>query len=212
MGVTELVSPNAERITASDGSSASIEDGALTLRNAAGQMLLRYEDGHAILHAPRGDLRLEAPHGRVTLRSGADIELEAARDLRLTGGRSVALGASDAEEVGLQLDGHKAVLQAPLVALVASDLGLRADRLRAVAERIEQRSEQLVQRAGRIEVEAKQLVERAQDVYRDVGDLLQTRAGRVRTVVREVFTLRSRRNVQISDEDTAIDGRRVLLG
>ena len=68
----------------------------------------------------------------------------------------------------------------------------------------------------RYELTADRLVEKTRDAFprafRDVGDLLQIRAGRVRTLVQDVYTMCSRRTVMISRQDTSIDGKRILLG
>ena len=41
---------------------------------------------------------------------------------------------------------------------------------------------------------------------------VQIRAGRVRTLVQDVYTMFSLRRVRISRQDTSIDGKRILLG
>ena len=63
-----------------------------------------------------------------------------------------------------------------------------------------------------LEVTAGHVVERARDVVQEVSDVLTSRVGRVRAVVRDVYSLRSKRTELKSKDDTAIDGRRVLLG
>ena len=67
-------------------------------------------------------------------------------------------------------------------------------------------------RTPRWELHADRIVEGAVDVYRDVKGLAQTRAHRMRTVVRDAYRLLAGRTSIISEEDTAIDGKRVLLG
>lgn len=65
---------------------------------------------------------------------------------------------------------------------------------------------------GKLEISAGRIVERAFEVYRDVDTLLHTRAGRLRTLVRGAMDLLSGSTSIASEEDTAIDGKRVLLG
>lgn len=65
---------------------------------------------------------------------------------------------------------------------------------------------------GKLEVRAARLVERVFEAYREVDELLQTRAGRVRTLVRGALDLLSGSTNIVSEEDTSIDGKRVLLG
>jgi hypothetical protein len=65
---------------------------------------------------------------------------------------------------------------------------------------------------GKLEVTAARLVERVFEAYREVDSLLQTRAGRMRTLVRGALDLLSGSTNIVSEEDTSIDGKRVLLG
>jgi hypothetical protein len=66
--------------------------------------------------------------------------------------------------------------------------------------------------AGRIDLRADRIFERARDLYRDVEGLLQTRAERVRTLATGAYQLFAKRVNVLAEEDTAIDGKRVLLG
>jgi hypothetical protein len=81
-----------------------------------------------------------------------------------------------------------------------------------LATRIVQTASHIAQQAERVEVTAARLVERTRDVYREATDLMETRAGRARTLVSDVYSLLSRRTTMASKEDTTIDGKRVLLG
>jgi hypothetical protein len=59
---------------------------------------------------------------------------------------------------------------------------------------------------------AERVTERARDSLREITDLAEERAGRVRAVVRGVYALTSRRTVMASEDETSIDGSRILLG
>jgi hypothetical protein len=81
-----------------------------------------------------------------------------------------------------------------------------------LATRIVHTASHMAQQAERFEVTATRLVERTRDVYREAADLMETRAGRARSLVSDVYSLLSRRTTMSSKEDTNIDGKRVLLG
>ncbi len=70
----------------------------------------------------------------------------------------------------------------------------------------------LVQRVEQYELHAGRLIERARDAFRDVSGLLQSRIGRARSVVEDVYALYSRRTVMVSKHETSVDGERILLG
>ena len=59
---------------------------------------------------------------------------------------------------------------------------------------------------------AERILERANNVFRTVEGVIDTRAGRLRSLARETTQVRSGATSITSKEDTFIDGRRVLLG
>jgi len=83
--ITPLTPPTdaaAARISLPDGSWVERHGDAAEIRDPAGRLLVRYERGSATVSVPEGDLCLEAPNGSVRLRSGADVDIEAAGTLR----------------------------------------------------------------------------------------------------------------------------------
>jgi len=196
----------------SDGARVGLSDGALELRDGAGRTLLRYAAGRAELFAPSGDLSLEAPHGRVLIRSGTDVQIEAQRDLGHRVGRRLAVqvGAAEKPQLGIEAKSTR---------VITDRLELEAKASRAVvgkatvlARQIATTANTLAHNVERYELTAKRLVEKTEDAFRDVSDLLQMRIGRMRTLVKDVHALYSRRTVMVSKDDTSIDGKRILLG
>lgn len=81
------------------------------------------------------------------------------------------------------------------------------------AESVELRGDQSVLvETGRLETRARRIFEAAEDVYREAEGLSQTRAGRLRVLVEGALQLFARRTTLASEEETVVDGRRVLLG
>lgn len=89
---------------------------------------------------------------------------------------------------------------------------LRATEVVTAAELVQTTASEVVTKAGRVEVEAGRVVERAGDAYRHVKGLAELQAGRARTLVEGAHQLAAKRTSVQSDEDTIIDGKRVLLG
>lgn len=97
---------------------------------------------------------------------------------------------------------------------VPGDLELRAGgtlRLTGVVA-LELRSADVRVRADRFEVAARHAYERVIRSYRWVREAAQLSAGRVRTLVAGVSTLRARRIVEHAEEDVKIDGDQIHLG
>mgnify|MGYP001202172042 CR=1 FL=1 len=70
----------------------------------------------------------------------------------------------------------------------------------------------LCESVGRRELAAERVVERVTDLYTEVSGLVQTSAGRLRTMVAGDHDLHAQRTRITSEDDTLIDGKRVLLG
>jgi hypothetical protein len=105
------------------------------------------------------------------------------------------------------------VAQGDLTLAAAGRILLRAgSEVVTTAEVVRTTASLVVESAGRRELVAERVVERASDVYRQVSGLLQTTAGRARTLVEGDHDLCAGRTSIASDEDTSIDGKRVLLG
>ena len=190
-----------------DGTRAVVHDGGLEIRDGQGRLLVRYADGAATIEAPAGDLILAAPGGRVAIRAAEDIVLDAARDLTLAAGPP---GEGRAPQVRLSAD--RAQIEARQLRAVADRSELVSGEVELVARAIVTSAEQIVETAARVERTAHRLIERARDAFRDVSELSQSRLGRVRTIVREGYSLTSQRTTMVSKDDTSIDGKRILLG
>ncbi|MBI4702365.1 MAG: DUF3540 domain-containing protein [Deltaproteobacteria bacterium] len=195
-----------------DGAVARLEQGALELRDPQGRLLLRYRAGEAELCAPQGDFTLAAPQGRVVLRAASDIELDAPRDLRQHAGERIELRLGREQEPSVQLDRERAELRSPEVAVRAGRARVDATEATVAARTIHTVAERLAQRVQRYELSAGRLLEHSREAFYEVADLLQIRAGRMRTLVERLFELRSRRTAMVSEQETRVDGKKVLLG
>ncbi len=184
----------AQRIPLRDGAFVEVLDSAIAeVRDAGGRLLVRYVDGRAEIAAPAGDLVLSAPSGRVVLSAGTDVCVEAARDLT-------------------QKAGHRADVEAERLTVTTREAHVKTYQASVTAERILTTARALSQTVERLEVSATRLFERTRESYRETSGLVQTRAGRLRAVVEDAFSLTAKRTTIASKEETSIDGKKVLLG
>ncbi|HSN98335.1 MAG TPA: DUF3540 domain-containing protein [Candidatus Nanopelagicales bacterium] len=192
-----------------DGGSISVEDGAAAIRDAEGRLLVRFKDGAAEIFAPAGDLTLAAPAGRVRLRAGRAVELHVGD----------AGDAADARDAGqdsappqLRVDAATTSLDTPRLDIRTDAARLTAGEASLVARRVATTATEVVHAVERLEINATRLVERTRDTFREAAGLLQTKAGRARTLIDDAYALWSRRTTLASREETSIDGSKVLLG
>lgn len=176
----------AAAIAASDGARAVARDGAIELRDPTGALVATWDpaERRLVVAAADGDLHLGA-RGKVRIEAGTDLELVSGATARL-------------EASVLETTTHRASIDTGEASVRA-----KASRLDAETHTVQ---------AGRLEVAAQRLFEAAGEAYREVEGLLQQRAGRTRTLVKETFRVLAGRTDIASREDTVIDGKRVLLG
>ncbi|WP_437784293.1 DUF3540 domain-containing protein [Sorangium sp. So ce1097] len=210
-------------IQTAEGATASAEGSTIAIRDASGAVAVTYDaaTGAARVAAPAGDLTLAAPRGKVVVEAATDVELRARRDVRHRAGRRVASEAGhggeagergEAGEPGLVVERAAVRVAAAAVDVTSERASLHTTEATVLAERIATTAAQIAATAGRIEIQAERLIERARDAYRDVDGLLQTRARRARSLIREAYQLVSERTSMVSKKETSIDGERVLLG
>jgi hypothetical protein len=183
-----------------DGALATTSSGALEVTRPDGALLLRYANGALEIAASNGDLKLAAPAGRVVIEAAQDVTIRAARDLAHEAGRAI------------HLDAPAASVKTKKLEVEARSSRFVAGKVTVLARHITTTAESIATACVRHEIEATKLIERTRDAFRDVADLAQTRVGRARTIVKDVYTLLSRRSVMVSKEDTSVDGKKILIG
>ena len=119
-----------------------------------------------------------------------------------------ALVATFPEQGGVELR----VREGDLTLSAAGRIVFRAGEVETSADVVRTTATEIVTQAGRIEVEAGRIIERAGDTYCHVEGLAELQAGRARTLIADAYQLVAKKTTVTSDEDTIIDGKRVLLG
>ncbi|MCC7535177.1 MAG: DUF3540 domain-containing protein [Deltaproteobacteria bacterium] len=185
-----------------DGTGAAV----FRLLDPAGKLVLEHRpaEGRTVLFAPAGDLELRAPAGALKLGARDGVQIQSPRHVHIDAGTehasSVHLDGSTLTARAEDLDVHAGV-----ASLTATDARLAARTLATAAELVRHV-------AGVAEVSAIRVVERFRDVYREVEDLQQTRAGRVRTAVQATFHLVAGRAFLKGERDVKVRGAKIHLG
>lgn len=179
--------PAEVRLETAAGASVAVEGDRIVVRNPSGDIVVVYDSqtGSATIVAPRGDLKLESPHGRVLIAAGKDLELTSGARTRLRSDQLDLEVSSATVKVGF------ADLAAEAIRLVSPGVSLGI---------------------GRLQLDAQRVLQRARETYQEVEGAMETRAGRVRTLVKGATQVFSKSTSIVSEEDTFLDGRRVLLG
>jgi hypothetical protein len=179
-------------IEASDGSRAELigsqdDEERLVLKDRDDRVLFEYvpSTSRCVVHVPTGDLVLKTDEG--------NIELDSAESITLRGQRGV-----DVETEALRAHASRADVD-------VEETNLRAHVIQSTVHRLLQRVDVLETTAGRV-------VERARETYREVEELAQLRAGRIRQVADKTFHVFGARTLLKARKDVKIKGDTIHLG
>lgn len=142
-------------------------------------------DADGVVRLAGGDVRLEVTEGA--------LELVARDGLHVRTAQGVAITADTIETHARRADLH--VEDSRLIGRAVTTV---VQTVSVVAERVE--------------TEAGLVVERAKSAYREIEDVAQTRAGRIRAIARGALSLFGRDVSLVAEEDAKVDGNKVLLG
>lgn len=175
------------------------ESPTIELRAPDGSLVVEYRpvEGVCRIHAARVEVDAER-----------DLELRAGERVRVTAARGVVLASGESE---LTLDGNGAAVRADELRLEARSATWTGETLRLAGDIVETKARRLVQRAGELETHARRIVERARESFRDVEQLAQTKAGRLRLVAETTLHALGRRALFKAREDLRVRGERIYL-
>ena len=174
-----------QELVTPEGSSAQVRGPEIVLHAADGTVVATWDGRQLVVGPSVGDLVLRAPRGTVSIR-----------------GQNVEVSSDEVTKVA----GETFAIESRNVRWAVETMALVASKM------VEVSAPALEQTYGRVRTDAGRLVERAGSVFRDVEDVVETHAGRIRTMVRGATHWFSRATTVVSEEDTFIDGKRVLLG
>jgi Protein of unknown function (DUF3540) len=213
IGVTAAERPLS--LSSSDGARAEVGADGIDLYDRHGTLVVRYRNGAAEIEPHRGDLVLKAPAGRVRIEASDDVEIAAGKKLSLSGARGAEIkgGLADGDLASrIELDTDSAKVTSKGVEVRAGRARVTSSTADVVARLVRTSATTVETKARTIETTAEKIAHHAKDLALDVAGLLEQKAGRFRSIVRGAFSVRAKSTALRSQEDTSIDGKRVLLG
>lgn len=189
--------------------SALLDGGA-----ARAPALVRDADrNETVLRVPDGDLVIDVPNGavRVAGRRGVDVESEGALTLRSSRAAVLEAGRGKEGVARVEVQPGEVTVASRALLLAAERAELLAARLTIRAKRFETQVARMKQVVDVMETQATRIVERARDAYREVTELSQLRAGRVRWVAETTATLVSQDALLKARDRMKVKGERIHL-
>jgi hypothetical protein len=196
--------------------SQSASEEILQVHSPQGELVLEYHpaSGKTRINLNSGDLEFVARNGSIAFHSAQDIRF-GARAVNILSRHGTALGVKDARgnirsSLALLPDGLTTHTQEINVTAERGKVALKHSLFTADTFRTEIGVLKLV--ARRLETFADTVVDRIKNVYRNVEELAQLQAGRLRTLVKGACHLKARDAFLKADENFKLDGERIDLG
>lgn len=219
VGVLVALREVASPLMLRDGTSATVSEGpegeVLSVKDSTGRLVFEHHAAahRSVVHAA-GNLELRADEGGILLSARDTVRVHSEREVRLESDHAVKLGTTpqgDRPASTLTMDARGTRLATPKLEARADtaraeleDVSLTANTLRTTAKTARHAVDVLEVHAGRI-------LERADNVYREVKELAQTRAGRVRLFAETTFHLFGRRTLFKAKEDLKLKADKIHL-
>ncbi|MBL8604511.1 MAG: DUF3540 domain-containing protein [Myxococcales bacterium] len=191
--------------------------GVVRVRDRSGALVFEFDanSGRSVLYVAAGDLEIRVPEGAVKMsaRDGVSIDSEGSVDIAAQHAvKLVSRGLEGAPGSSVVLDPRGTAVATPRLDARAHTAEVSVGEARVLARSLHTAVETARQVAGVVEVQASRIVERAKNVYREVEELSQTRAGRIRVVALTTYHLLGKRTLLKAEEDMKIRGEKIHLG
>ena len=205
-----------EVLVAGESHEALFVIGVLTDCEPDGSLLFEYDAERKAtrVHMPEGDLDLVAPQGGIRIQARDGMLLDASA-VEIRGRRGVALtvgGMLEKVRTRFALSRRAAGLTADRLTMKADRAELEFDRTEIRGERAESDIKNVRVNGERFERTFDTVITNAKNAYESVEELSQQLVGRLRTIVRDAWHVRSKRTLLRSDENTQIDGKKIDIG
>jgi len=189
----------------------------LEVYSEQGRLLFSYapSGGRSRVELPEGDVEFVSRKGRIDFVAARGVRFFSREPIELMSASGVRLAAVDAARKtfsALGVGTRRLDLQGEELRVTSKTGRLEIDRASFVGRSFSSSVEILRSVAERSESVVGTAIEKARNVYRNVEELSQLRAGRVRTLVSDFYDLKSRNTRIRSDEEVRVDAKRINLG
>ncbi|MCI5209713.1 MAG: DUF3540 domain-containing protein [Candidatus Electrothrix sp. ATG2] len=180
------------------------------------ELIVEYDTAHnkTKLNSLGDNLELNVPTGNMVLNSSESITIQS-DSIQLTGRNMISMKVQDQTGhslTGLSLGNHQAKLSCPDFRVIAKNGDLFVDELRVAGKKIVANLVQATCKIGKLETRAKTLIHKARNMYQSVENLSQLKTGRLKTLIKTTYHLKSKNTVLKSEEDVKVKAKEINLG
>ncbi len=204
------------RILLEGGTHATQAGQSLKVFSRKKELLFEYDEknGKAIINMESGDIEFITHNGNINFAAGKDILLNG-KTVGITSRAGTVIGSTNSEgEINTSVSVNNGELS-----LESQTFEVKAQKGELTIEDSTYTGKKMNANIGfvkfitdRIETSAKTIKSKAKNVYRTVEELYQMKSGRMRTIVKNTFHMKSKKSMLKSDEDFKIRAEKIHLG
>lgn len=190
-----------------------LSDEPVRVHASGGELLFEYDpnEDRGRIYLDAADVELATNAERLALSAPEELTLRARR-VRVEGNEAATLVGGRDRGASLRVDRAGVALDGERCDMSFRHTELRSDRLGVTGEIAEGKFERTKLVAERIETIAHETTARARRAYHFVEEAIQTRAGRIRQIVKGSFLTRGGKVAIQSRKDVKVQGRQIKLG
>ncbi len=213
-----------EAVNKSSGNSIILEGGTQAARDGQcisvfsrkKELLFEYDEknGKARINLESGDIEFITRNGNIRFAAGKDILLNG-QTIGITSRTGMVMGVLDKLgklKSALTMKANDLQLNSQEVAIEAQKGNLQINETTITGKKLDANFESSKITTNRLETVAHTIISKAKNIYNTVEQLSQLKTGRMRTLVKNTFYLKSKKSMLKSDEDFKVRADKIHLG
>ncbi len=213
-------SPTETRLTTADGSYAFIKknnsEEKILINSRDGETIFEYDSlsGKSRLNVRSGNLEF-ASNGNISFFSEGNINFKSKQFIEMESSHGIRISLKDV--IGkilssISLNPRKIKMNSPGLNIASQKAEIQIENSRFIGSNFSATLKNIKVAAGRVESITNDIISRAKNVYNDVEELIQVKAGRIRTLVKSTLHIKSKNSYLRSEEDFKVNAEKIHLG
>ncbi|BCE02024.1 DUF3540 domain-containing protein [Marinicellulosiphila megalodicopiae] len=187
----------------------------LAVEDENGFLLFEYDSvkKQSKIFSPKGDLTFSALEGGINLYSAEHIKCHSIGAIDLQSSTAAQLRVANHEkQTAINLSNEAMSISTNQLALEANQAQVNVDHSHLVGKTLNTVLDHSKLMVTKLETHAGRILENAKNIYRNIEQLSQTKAKRMRTMVEKDYQLKSESSTIHAKKNINIDGEKINLG
>lgn len=215
-----LSSKSSTKIHSKDGAYALLDDTtgkqSLQIFSNQNELIVEYdtEKNKTKVQSGSGNLEFTLPKGSIAFQSAESLTFKA-NTINFEGNNKINLAVRDLpgnSASSFSLGRYQARMNSPDLRLTAKNGTIFFNELKIAGKTLFGNLGNLTLKAGKLETNARSIINKAKNMYQTVENLSQLKTGRLKTLIKSSYHIKSKKTVMKSEEDFKIKAERIDLG